>query len=388
MQINSPWGLNDPTEGSRQVFSDPWDTNSSPFTWLSDGNTRYTTTRGNNAIAQSNPDGRNEYLNNYRPNSPQLKFEYPYTTAMSPPSSYIDASITQLFYTSNVYHDLLYLLGFTEAAGNFQFNNNNKGGRGNDYAILNAQDGSGVNNANFCTPPDGTPGRMRMYTWNRSQPNRDGTFEAGIVIHEYTHGLSNRLCGGPANSMCLNGLESGGMGEGWGDFMATLIRLKRGDTRSKDYTMGDWSANRPGGIRQYPYSTNLRTNPLVYTSNNQLREPHQVGTVWASMLYEVMWNLIDKHGKNDGPKPELRNGVPADGKYLTMKLVMDGMALIPCNPNFVQARDGILDADRKLTNGANKCEIWKGFAKRDLGVGARYDPRNRTGSKEVPRECQ
>ena len=107
---------------------------------------------------------------------------------MTPPSSYRDASITQLFYTTNVYHDVLYILGFTEKAGNFQINNWNKGGVGGDYAILNSQDGSGVNNANFATPPDGQPGRMRMYTWNASIPERDGCFEAGIVIHEYTHG--------------------------------------------------------------------------------------------------------------------------------------------------------------------------------------------------------
>jgi extracellular elastinolytic metalloproteinase len=45
------------------------------------------------------------------------------------------------------------------------------------------------------------------------------------------------------------------------------------------------------------------------------------------MLYEVMWNLIDRYGKNDAAKPTFSNGVPTDGKYLAMKLVMDGMAL-------------------------------------------------------------
>jgi extracellular elastinolytic metalloproteinase len=49
---------------------------------------------------------------------------------MSPPSSFVDASVTQLFYTANVYHDLLYTLGFTEKAGNFEVNNNGQGGKG------------------------------------------------------------------------------------------------------------------------------------------------------------------------------------------------------------------------------------------------------------------
>ena len=78
-------------------------------------------------------------MKNYRPDSPDLKFQYPYSLNATPPESYIDASITQLFYTANTYHDLLYTLGFNEEAGNFQYDNNGKGGAGNDYVILNGQ---------------------------------------------------------------------------------------------------------------------------------------------------------------------------------------------------------------------------------------------------------
>lgn len=183
-----PWGINDPTEGERIKIEDPWNLAASPATWISDGNTNYTTTRGNNAIAQVNPTGGNSYLNNYRPNSRELKFEYPYTPKDTNKDAYRDASITQLFHTSNSFHDLLYALGFDEKAGNFQANNFGRGGRGNDFVILNAQDGSGVNNANFATPPDGTNGRMRMYMWTTANPNRDCSFDANVVIHEFTHG--------------------------------------------------------------------------------------------------------------------------------------------------------------------------------------------------------
>lgn len=178
----------DPTEGSRSVVKDPWNSVTSEFTWVSDGTTNYTTTRGNNGIAQVNPSGGTAYLTNYRPTSSSLAFEYDYTTSITDPTSYRDASISQLFYTANKYHDLLYLLGFTERAGNFEINNNGQGGAGNDFVILNAQDGSGTNNANFATPADGSPGRMRMYLWTYSTPRRDCSFDAGVVIHEYTHG--------------------------------------------------------------------------------------------------------------------------------------------------------------------------------------------------------
>lgn len=55
------------------------------------------------------------------------------------------------------------------------------------------------------------------------------------------------------------------MGEGWGDFLATTIRsvkdrvedAKRAEDglgEPRDYPMGAWAANKPGGIRNYLYS--------------------------------------------------------------------------------------------------------------------------------------
>lgn len=70
--------------------------------------------------------------------------------------------------------------GFDEPAGNFQEYNFGRGGQGGDAVQANSQDGSGTNNANFATPPDGSRPRMRMYYWTGSQPYRDGDFEAGI----------------------------------------------------------------------------------------------------------------------------------------------------------------------------------------------------------------
>jgi extracellular elastinolytic metalloproteinase len=276
----SPWPVSDPSEGSRSTVSNPQDAAASEFGWHSSGTTSYTVTRGNNAIAQTNPSGGNTYLTNYRPSGGSSNnYVFPYTTTSTPPSSYVDASVTQLFYTSNMYHDLLHTLGFNEAAGNFETNNNGAGGKGADEVILNTQDGSGTNNANFATPPDGQNPRMRMYIWTRSTPQRDSSFDAGVIIHEYTHGLSNRLTGGPANSNCLTALESGGMGEGWGDFMATAIRLKAADTRAKSYPMGAWINNSPAGIRAYPYSTSLTTNPHVYTDANGMTSVHAIGKI-------------------------------------------------------------------------------------------------------------
>ena len=101
------------------------------------------------------------------------------------PSAYASASVVQLFYLCNWYHDKLYELGFTEAAGNFQNNNFGRGGIGNDAVQADAQDGGGFNNANFSVDYDGNPGRMQMYVFNGPAPARDGDFDFAFADQKH-----------------------------------------------------------------------------------------------------------------------------------------------------------------------------------------------------------
>ncbi|KAJ2755962.1 hypothetical protein IWQ56_006367, partial [Coemansia nantahalensis] len=336
----------------------------------------------------SNPDGGHGWEHNFRPTSAERVFDYALDLDKAP-ASYIEAAVTQLFYTNNFMHDLFFHYGFDEAAGNFQDVNFSGKGRGGDAVIANAQDGSGFNNANFATPPDGRHPKMRMYVWDITRPNRDGDLEQGIVVHEYTHGISIRLTGGPANSNCLSYGEAGGMGEGWGDIVATIIRLKPNHTRADDIPMGEYSAAR--GIRKYPYSTDMKTNPSTYgiMDGPLYWEVHAKGEVWAEILYEVMWNLIDAHGFAE----DLRTRDLTKGNTLALQLLVDGMKLQPCMPSFIDARNAILLADRQLTAGANQCLLWKGFAKRGLGPKAEleFDSPWGGGSRiedfSLPAEC-
>jgi len=435
------WGINDPSEGNRSVIQHKPDSLASPAGWhalpkandplfrnarLKDASewTNTTTTWGNNVFAHEDWEGRNNYLYNYRPDGGKdLNFDYKYdpkeTTsgdALEEAKKYIDTTVTQLFYTSNMVHDLYYRYGFDEISGNFQQHNFGRGGQENDGVIANAQDGSGYNNANFMTPPDGQNGRCRMYLWNTANPYRDGDLEAGIVIHELSHGLSTRLTGGPANSGCLGWGESGGMGEGWGDFLATTIRST---SNYSDYSMGEWAANRVGGIRNYVYSLDKAINPSTYKT---LDKPgywgvHAIGEVWAQILWVVSQRLIAEHGfsdtlfppepAEDGSIPEGDfyrprefdlNGkpkplVPKHGNTLIVQLVLNGMKLQPCRPSFFDARDAIIQADKILTGGENYCTLWRGFASRGLGPDARVDGRTpwgggvRTDDYEFPSTC-
>ncbi len=274
-----------------------------------------------------------------------------------------DAAIVNLFYWNNFAHDYLYRLGFDEAAGNFQAVNFTGAGRGNDAVNADAQDGAGTNNANFSAPPDGGAGRMQMFLWNGGF---DGDFDQTIILHEYCHGLSTRLIGGPDYVDGLTGPQSGGMGEGWSDWYALTILSNADEDPSQYFVEGAYATRDfSSGVRHFAYSTDMRRNPLTYSDIDPSTadvfsnptEVHSVGEVWCAALWEVRANFIAAYG-------------PADGKALVERLVTDGMKFSVNNPSFTDARDGILVADQVRTGGQNQCLIWKGFAKRGVGYGA------------------
>ncbi|KAJ3363440.1 Fungalysin/Thermolysin Extracellular metalloproteinase 5 [Allomyces javanicus] len=393
-----PIGVNDPDDGNRVRVKRPELVRASPDGWHSDR-----TTIGNNVIAQENLSGKADALLQegelsaaYRPRSGhKLHFHYAIDFAKNP-KSYLDASITQLFYTNNALHDLFYAYGFTENAGNFQADNFGRGGVAGDPVVAFAQDGSGYNNANFATPPDGKNGKMRMYVWNTVVPNRDGDLENGIVIHEFGHGVSNRLTGGPHNSGCLAWGESGGMGEGWGDVWATIFRHRSADRARRDYGawhMGKYANGGTTGIRKYPYSPDLDVNPSTYSFLNHAGYwgVHAKGEVWAAILLEVYWNLIDELGWTG----DWKSAAVDKGNTLFNQLVVDGLTMQPCRPTFLDARSAILQAEAVLTGGKHVCAIWRGFAKRGLGVDAQripgknpWDDDTRIDGFSVPDECR
>ena len=202
---------------------------------------------------------------------------------------------------------------------------------------------------------------------------KDGTFDNGIMAHEYGHGISNRLTGGPTNGGCLNNQEQ--MGEGWSDYLGLVMTIEPGDHGTDGRGIGTYAISQPTtgvGIRPTRYSTNMSVNPSTYNTIKTAAVPHGVGYVWATMLWEMTWELIYQYGFD----PDIYNGT--GGNNLAMQLVIDGMKLQPCGPGFVTGRDAIIQADINNNQGANQCKIWKAFAKRGLGYGASQGSANST----------
>ncbi|WP_411894392.1 M36 family metallopeptidase [Winogradskyella sp. A2] len=377
--------LESPYFGPRTLVVNPYDLIASPLGWHNDGTSMYTYTKGNNVAAYDDGLGDDTAsVADHTPESaPGLIFDYPFdSTAPNGDPNYFaalqsqDAAVTNLFYWNNIIHDIMYYYGFDEASGNFQESNVTAGGLGGDSVNAEAQDEADLAptafnrcNANFGTPPDGSNPRMQMYICDNGATagHNDGDYDNFVVVHEYAHGISNRLVGGPADADALNNAEQ--MGEGWSDFYGYMLTMDSGNFLS-DRTGGTFLFDQgPGGpgIRNAPYSTSMTTNPFTYADvadTGTVSSPHGIGFIWASMLYEMAQALIAR----DGFDADLYNGTGGNNKAIA--LVTEGLKLTPPNPGFVDGRDAILAADLELYGGANQCLIWTAFAKRGLGFSA------------------
>ncbi len=538
-----PLPLIGPNDGVDELVVEPADPVASPFGWHDiDGvaGEEFTITRGNNVLAQEDANGNNGN-GATADGGATLSFDFPFDLPRAP-SAFRDAAITNLFYMNNMMHDIMFNYGFDEEAGNFQFKNYSGVSGGGDFVFADAQDGSGINNANFATPADGGAPRMQMFLWSapgtvlgtlltvnngplagqyyamdsnfapsltttpitadlvvveddnsgtstdtydgcdnitngasisgkiavirrglcnftvkvlnaqnegavaviivNDSPidpiamtgngaqitipavmiyqadgedlissllngdtinatlvddgssvdnfQRDGDLDNVIIAHEYGHGISNRLTGGPAQANCLNtNTTPEQMGEGWSDYFGFLLTIKEGDTRydargTGTYALGEGISGL--GLRTYAYSSDFDVNDFTYDDIKTQVAPHGVGSVWATMLWDLTWDLIDEYGFD----PDLHNGT--GGNNIALQLVIDGLKLQPCRPGFVDGRDAILEADQIANGGANRCLIWRAFAKRGLGESA---SQGSSGSKtdgteafDVPAGCE
>ncbi len=202
----------------------------------------------------------------------------------------------------------------------------------------------------------------------------DGSLDNGIIAHEYGHGISNRLTGGRQAASCLTNDEQ--MGEGWSDFFSLIMTHEPGDKGSDARGIGTFAfAQLPigGGIRTFPYSTDMKINPQTYDYIKGTSSPYPPGEVWTDMLWDLYWAFVDLYGYN----ADWTN--TNSGNYKAVYLVMEGMKMQPCNPGLIDGRNAILKADEVHNNGANKCMIWSIFARRGLGYfadGGNKDNRN------------
>jgi hypothetical protein len=251
-----------------------------------------------------------------------------------------------------------------------------------------AQDGSGTNNANFGTPPDGQRPRMQMFVWTAPTPDKDGDLDASIVVHEYGHGISNRLIGGPSNVSCLGNTQQAG--EGLSDWWALAYTAKPGDTGPQGRGIGTYALNQPTtgvGIRQLRYSTDQAINNWTYASVSGAAVPHGVGSRWTQGAWEVYWALVNQHGFS----ANLYDANGNAGNQRAMLYVNEGLKNTICSPAFTDIRNGIIQAAVDNHGGEDVCRMWTAFAAFGLGSDAVSGGPNSTTPTNgfaVPASCQ
>lgn len=505
--------------GAPASVNNPWTHapgNATSLRWHNNGSLDFNFTRGNNVWAAEDRAAANNSAGQVATsttNPDPLTFNFTPNFGVAPtqrtPVPNQQFNITNLFYWNNLLHDISYQYGFDEASGNFQANNQGRGGLGNDYVIADAQDGAGTQNANFSTPADGAKPRMQMYLWDTAasvvvnspaaiagnysavesafssanqlaalgpvtaavawfndnttgldheacgtsatsltgkiallnrgtcnftvkvknaqiagavgvivinnvagDPIRmggsdntitipavmvsqddgqtlsaalagglnvtlgaaviDGDADNGIVTHEFSHGVSGRLTGGPSQSGCLGNAEN--MGEGWSDYFALMMTQNwafstLGDGFGSPRGMGTYAIGQSingSGIRSQKYCTDMMVNNKVYASSIPA-ESHDRGEIWCAVLWDMTWNIINQVGSIS---INLFDANATGGNVIAYKLVMEGLKLQPCQPGFIDGRNAIIQADINLYGGAHLCAIREAFRRRGMGPNA------------------
>jgi hypothetical protein len=150
----------------------------SPSGWHDLDGVLQTNTNGNNVAAYEDSDNSNSASSagSLVDGGANLVFDFPLDLTQEP-DVYQEATIVNLFVWNNYVHDVFYAYGFDEDNGNFQEEDYDRftgvdiplvTAHNGDGVAAEAQDGSGLNNANFATPADGGNPRMQMFLWGAS----------------------------------------------------------------------------------------------------------------------------------------------------------------------------------------------------------------------------
>jgi extracellular elastinolytic metalloproteinase len=286
----------------------------------------------------------------------------------------------QAFYLVSSFHDHLAggPVGFTAASGNFEKAGGDAVDTQTDDGAATGPDADHRNNANMSTPPDGSPPTMQMYLFrDTGSPtaldfrSMNGGDDSGVVWHEYTHGLSNRLVTNADGSGAVSSAQSGAMGEGWSDWYASdwqeRLGFKSDTVAPGEIDVGDYSdadlhklrsqaLDCPVGPATAPCPGAPDTAGGGYTYGDFGKvagtpEVHADGEIWA----ETLWDLR-----------RAMPGTTAEASDLAEQLVTDGMRLSPPEPTMLDMRNAILAADQ-AAGGVHHDLIWQVFSHRGMG---------------------
>ena len=146
--------------------------------------------------------------------------------------------------------------------------------------------------------------------------------------------------------------------------------------------------NRQGtGIRPRPYSRNMEIQPFTYDRSRRTAGsngtsaralPHGLGHGWAAVLWDMAWNLVDKHGFNPNVYEDWNTG----GNNRALQYVWTGSRCRGAGPaSSSPGRRSSRPPTR--SGGEDVCTLWAGFSRRGLGFSAVQGTTDRNDNTEA-----
>jgi extracellular elastinolytic metalloproteinase len=277
-----------------------------------------------------------------------------------------DDKIVNAFFVCNFMHDFFSRIGFGEDDRNFQQQNFSGTGLAGDrlkvFVVSTTQ-----GNANMVAQNDGETAELSLGVWKNflDKPPTLGNhtaFDSEVIMHEYSHGVSQRLVGGPLKKSALVEPQSLALGEAWSDYFAiTIQNYYRGNTPR--YTFASYASKKPNGVRAMPYGPHF-TADIRQLGTPPFDEQHGAGSIFAAALIATHETLRDLFGDD--------NQTSAEGQETCWRLVVDSMKNLQANPNFIDARDAMLAAIAPSPRAADIARtIRETFVKFGMGTDAR-----------------
>lgn len=263
-------------------------------------------------------------------------FDYAYDFSVTPLTvTQAKSAVVNLFYVINHLHDTYYAHGFTEATGNAQASNYDRGGIEGDQMQAHALDQEGFNNANMATPADGGSPRMQMYLWTGAvasvnvgdQSGLSANMTSGWGPQEFSvEGTVVRYEGSDGSTAC----EAATNGD---DLSGKIAIVDRG---SCNFSLKVYNAQNAGAIATI-IANNNADDPDSTISMAPGDEAGSVTIPAVMISYNSGVKVYDelKAGRNNGlvaGKSELRDGTVDNaivahewGHYITHRLTGGGL---------------------------------------------------------------
>lgn len=210
-----------------------------------------------------------------------LVFQVPHEDRYS-----LDQCRLNAFFVCNWLHDLFWTLGFTEERGTFQKENFDSRANDRDPFRIEIYDESSAIPAGVIVARDGYSPRMELL---RDPSGRHVALDAHVVIHEFTHAVTDRVIGGPHTSRVFgNTFEGQALNEGFSDYFAMSLvnhhpSLDRERTAFAPWAAGDVDGP---GYRPFRYDGTLDLR-YADVASATAGDPHDLGQLWCQLLLDV-----------------------------------------------------------------------------------------------------